>query len=155
VSSPETAAALIGGVAGLGTGVLGTFSAPWVKWRYDDRLKKREDQKERIKEWREGIALLREAEKDRPVEVFDQLEMMSRSLGDVRPPPRKLVPQHPDNAVATTKSWFVTLRPYLQDRKRQQIGTLQAQPLSQRKHAVSDLLAYEVARIEREVWRLV
>ncbi|WP_297848229.1 hypothetical protein, partial [Mycobacterium sp.] len=68
--SPETAAALIGGVAGLGTGVLGTFFAPWAKWRYDNRLKMREDQKTRIEEWREGIATLREAEKDRPVEYY-------------------------------------------------------------------------------------
>ncbi|WP_201408834.1 YtxH domain-containing protein [Mycobacterium paraintracellulare] len=155
--SPETAAALIGGVAGLGTGVLGTFFAPWAKWRYDNRLKMREDQKTRIEEWREGIATLREAEKDRPVEYYDQMERMSRSLGDsvVRPVQPKLVPQNPDNAVATTKSWFITLEPYLRDHKRQQIESLQTQPLKQRKHSVSDLLAKEVARIEREVWRLV
>jgi hypothetical protein len=155
VSSPETAAALIGGFAGLGTGVLGTFFAPWAKWRYDDRLRKREDQKERIKEWRDGIAQLREAEKGRPVEVFDTLEMMSRSLGDVRQPARKFVPQDPDNAIASTKSWYVTLEPHLPDPTRQTVRTLQTQRLDQREHAVSNLLAKEVARIERDKWKLV
>jgi hypothetical protein len=157
VPSPETAAALIGGVAGLGTGVLGTFFAPWVKWRYDNRLNMREDQKERIKEWREGIAVLREAEKDQPVERYDPVEKLSQSLGDrvTRPLQPQLIPQDPDNSVATTKTWYVTLEPHLQDHKRQQVGTLQAQPLSQRKHSVSDLLTKEVARIEREKWKLV
>jgi hypothetical protein len=155
--SPETAAALIGGAAGLGTGVLGTFFAPWVKWRYDNRLSMREDQKARVSEWRDGIAKLREAEKDKPIAWTDPVERMSQSLGDriTRPVQPKLFPQDPDNAIATTKSWYVTLEPYLQDPKRQQIGTLQAQPLSQRKHTVSDLLAREVVRIERDVWSLL
>jgi hypothetical protein len=137
--------------------VLGTFFAPWVKWRYDNRSKMREDRKQRVSEWRDGIAALREAEKDQPVAWTDPVARLSQSLGDriTRPPQPKLIPQNPDNAIATTKSWYVTLEPYLQDRKRQQIGMLQAQPLSQRKHAVSDLLAHEVARIEREVWSLV
>lgn len=142
--SQETATALIGGAAGLVTGVLGTFFAPWVKWRYDNRLSMREDRKVRIEEWRKGIATLREAEKDRPVRLY--------GIPGAAP---KVVPQDPDNAVATTKSWWVTLEPYLQEQKCQQVGTLQAQPLQQRKHAVSNLLEQEVARIEREVWRLV
>ncbi|WP_319453903.1 MULTISPECIES: hypothetical protein [unclassified Mycobacterium] len=137
--------------------MLGTFFAPWVKWRYDNRMQMREDQKQRITEWRDGIAVLREAEKDKPIVWTDPVERMSQSLGDsiTRPPQPKLIPQNPDNAIATTKSWYVTLEPYLQDHKRTQVGSLQAQPLSQRKHSVSDLLAREVARIERDKWQLV
>ena len=152
---PKIVVALIALASALSGSVIGTFFGPMVKWRYDNRLKMREDRKDRIAEWREGIASLREAEKDCPVEVYDQLAMLSRSVQDVTPIPRKFVPQNPDNAVATTKNWYVTLHPYVDSQKAKQIVELEKQPLSQRKHAVSTMLREEVARIERAVWGLV
>jgi hypothetical protein len=48
--------AIIGGISGLVTGVLGALGAPWAKWRVDRAQATREWRRERLEEWRAGLA---------------------------------------------------------------------------------------------------
>ena len=48
--------AIIGGVSGLATGVLGAILAPWAKWRVDREQATRTWRRERLTEWRAGLA---------------------------------------------------------------------------------------------------
>jgi hypothetical protein len=50
-------AAIIGGICGLLTGVLGAILAPWAKWRVDREQATREWRRERLEEWRTGLAV--------------------------------------------------------------------------------------------------
>lgn len=54
--TPEVWAALIGGAAGLATGVVGSLVAPWVNWGVDKRRFQHERRRALIDEWRAGVA---------------------------------------------------------------------------------------------------
>jgi hypothetical protein len=48
--------AIIGGIAGLVSGVLASLVAPWVHWRIEKQRQLVADRKARIEEWRAGLA---------------------------------------------------------------------------------------------------
>jgi hypothetical protein len=49
-------AAIVGAVAGIITGSIGSLFAPWANWGVEKRRKKHEYRKDLIKEWREMLA---------------------------------------------------------------------------------------------------
>ncbi|SRX93244.1 hypothetical protein MSP7336_01480 [Mycobacterium shimoidei] len=51
----EVWAAVIGGVAGLATGALGSVIAPWVNWGIEKRRSDRQHRRDLVKAWREGV----------------------------------------------------------------------------------------------------
>lgn len=54
----EIAVAVIGGAAGLTTGVVGSLFAPWASWGIEKRRLRREGRIKRIEEWRVGASQL-------------------------------------------------------------------------------------------------
>ena len=58
----EIVVALIGGGAGLATGVVGSLFAPWANWGVEKRRQRQANRVERIKEWRNGVTELRKYE---------------------------------------------------------------------------------------------
>ena len=118
----EVVAALIGGGAGLATGVVGSLFAPWANWGIEKRRLRRAGRVERIKEWRAGANQL-----DSDVH-FMELEW---------------------------STWYVTLLPEMSASARQQIEDA-TQGVPNRQHnEVAMLIIGEIARIEREKWKLV
>jgi len=52
----ELAAALVGGAAGLGTGVVGSLVAPWVNWKIEKWRSEIEAKRAAVESWRLGLA---------------------------------------------------------------------------------------------------
>jgi hypothetical protein len=50
---PSIISAIVGGVAGLITGAIGSLVAPWVSWGIEKKRRKQERRIELIKQWRE------------------------------------------------------------------------------------------------------
>ena len=148
----DIAVAFIGGGAGLLTGaVTGTISsliAPWANWGIEKKRLARERRVERIKEWRDGVKDLRNAQHE-----DGKLKQVPKpaSLGDrvtERIQYASVVPD-PDLVNVCTKPWFRTLRRELSKKTVRQIAVLTAQPLQQRLGALPDRLDEEINRIER------
>jgi hypothetical protein len=51
----EIWAAIVGGIAGLATGALGSVIAPWVNWGIEKRRSDRQHRRDLVKSWREGL----------------------------------------------------------------------------------------------------
>jgi hypothetical protein len=50
---PSILSAIIGGAAGLITGIIGSLFAPWINWGIEKKRKKQDRRAELIKQWRE------------------------------------------------------------------------------------------------------
>lgn len=79
---PQVSAALVGGGAGLATGVVGSLLAPWSNWGVEKRRGRLERRRQLIDEWREESAL---AEKHGGLSKDDE---WYRTLVAQRRPPR-------------------------------------------------------------------
>lgn len=132
----EIVVALIGGGAGLATGVVGSLAAPWANWGIEKRRLKRQQRVKRIEEWRDGV------------ENLDSLE-------DMHGLPNDFDGGTPFTADIHAKSWYVTLRPEMRRSARNDIEELAETPINQRYGQMSRLIIREIARIERDDWKLV
>jgi hypothetical protein len=134
----EIVIALIGGGAGLATGVVGSLFAPWASWGVEKRRLQQERRVQRIAEWRVGVRRLREAE--------------GLYLKAVRGEAQAYGPQ-PD---VTNRNWWATLKPELQSHVARRIEELSNNTgVEQRFDDVPNLLRDEIVRIERDKWKLV
>lgn len=134
----EIVVALIGGLAGLTTGVAGSLFAPWANWGAEKRRLQQERRVQRIAEWRLGVRRLREAEGE-----------YLKSVGGHAP---AYGPQ-PD---ATIRNWWATLRVELAADVAQQIEELSKNTgVEERYGEVPNLLRDEIVRLERDKWKLV
>lgn len=144
----EVWAALIGGGAGLCTGVAGSLIAPWVNWRIEQHRLRRETQTELVRTWRAGIARLREIEDEvSPLIPFDggYLEV---AVGSGNTP-------DPVEADVSRMDWFVSIRPHLSAARRSQIQKNCGLRVSDRKRGeLPDLLSSEVDELQRR-WKLI
>jgi len=138
----EVPVALIGGGTGLVTGAIGSLFAPWANWGVEKRRSRQQCRAERIKEWREGIAELRYAEQEStPRRPEGHLAFVTSA--------------EIANPNLTTKSWWTTLKPELSRGAHKKLSSLTSQSLANRQGKVPDLLEREIARIERDKWKLI
>lgn len=134
----EIVVALIGGLAGLTTGVAGSLFAPWASWGVEKRRLQQERRVQRIAEWRLGVRRLREAESD----YLKSVQGRAPAYG-----------AQPD---ATTRNWWATLRPELKDDVARHIEELsKSSGVEERYEEVPNLLRDEIVRLERDKWKLV
>jgi hypothetical protein len=134
----EIVVALIGGVAGLTTGVVGSLFAPWANWGAEKRRRRQDRRVERIAEWPLGVRRLREAESDYLKSVHGH------------------APAYGAQPDATTRNWWATLRPELKDDVARHIEELSKNTgVQERSGQVPNLLRDEIVRLERDKWKLV
>jgi hypothetical protein len=55
---PDVWTAVIGGVSGLGTGIVGSIFAPWANWRAEKQRLERQRKIDLLDSWRAGIAAM-------------------------------------------------------------------------------------------------
>ena len=134
----EILVALIGGGAGLTTGVVGSLFAPWASWGVEKRRLQQERRVQRIAEWRLGVRRLREAE-----------SLYVQSLrGDG--------PAYGPQPDVTTRNWWATLKPELRSDVARKIEDLSNNTgVEERFEGVPNLLRDEIVRLERDKWKLV
>ncbi|MDH6194595.1 hypothetical protein M2272_001224 [Mycobacterium frederiksbergense] len=150
----EIAVALIGGGAGLATGIVGTLFAPWATWRFEERRLARQRRIERIEEWKEGVADLRDDEL-RHGKPFKRMRPLHEQGNIAAPPAFDTYVPSPDLIDLSTKSWWGTLKLELSDQKRRDIQELNRLALDQRMGVLPGRLAEEINLIERNVWKLL
>jgi hypothetical protein len=63
--------------------------------------------------------------------------------------------EDPISADVHTKDWFITLRPEMAKDARRRVEELSNKPTPTRLGQIPNLLKHEVARIERDKWKLV
>jgi hypothetical protein len=143
----EIAVALISGGVGLTTGIVGSLIAPWANWGVEKRRLRQESRVERIGEWRDGVEALRAAENDHVPRIGVPGMQTSLVVDNGAP--------DPDGTRLRSRSWFVTLQPELSKRGREEAVDLQEQRVVKRLGLLPDLLAAEIARIERDKWKLI
>lgn len=154
----EIAVALISGGVGLTTGIVGSLFAPWANWGIEKRRLQRASRVERIKEWREGVTALREAEKkDGKRVLYRQSPLLTESLTG---PPRG--PQYidggvpdPDYVDVYTKPWFRTLKREMDPEELATVDRWSELPVAKRIGELPDVLDEEINRLERDEWKLV
>jgi len=129
----EIWAAVIGGIAGLVTGALGSVIAPWVSWGIEKRREDRKHKRDLIMSWRTGIASIDDEGSD-----VDGL-------------PRGYLMQHTSRYFRTP--WYETLRPYLSEFHRVNFEKNNTSVAGGTPRSLKNLIAGEVDRIERE-WGL-
>lgn len=135
IVASDIVVALIDGGAGLATGAIGSLVAPWANWGIEKRRLNRQGRVERIRDWRDGVDLLDWTEKH-----HGQRSDYDGSIftGDIH-----------------TKTWYVTMRPEMSKAARDEIEQLAEKPINQRFGEMSRLIVREIARIERDDWKLV
>jgi hypothetical protein len=129
----EIWAGVIGGVAGLATGALGSVIAPWVNWGIEKQRGDRKHKRDLIASWRAGIASIDDEGSD--VDGF----------------PSGYLAQHTSRYFRTP--WYETLRPYLPEAFRANTERSNTGPAGGSPRSLKNFLADEVDRIERE-WGL-
>lgn len=149
VGFTEIAAAAL---TGLLSGVAGSVIAPWSQWGVERKRERRVARVNRIAEWREGVANLRQAEEHAaPMIPFNPgpgiaAGFLQVDSGALAPDPHAIGPQ----------GWFITLESELSGNARDRVAQLlRNTQAAERRTQLSALLEREVARIEREAWKLV
>jgi hypothetical protein len=154
----EIAVAFIGGGAGLLTGAItGAISsliAPWANWGIEKRRLNRTSRVGRVKEWRQGVAYLRKAEREhgQPQSV-PKLKSWQDKI-TARPEFITVLPDA-DLINVDNKPWFRTLRREVSKKTLRNVEVLNRQPLQERTKSLPDVLDEEINRIERDKWDLV
>jgi len=120
--SSEIVVALIGGGAGLATGIVGSLFAPWANWGAEKRRRRQDRRVERIGEWRAGAYQLG---------------------GDVHFMELEWSP------------WYTTLYREMSDTAKRQIEDGSQGVPNPNHNEVAMLIIEEIARIERDKWKLV
>lgn len=120
--SSEIVVALIGGGAGLATGIVGSLFAPWANWGAEKRRRRQDRRVERIAEWRAGASQLG---------------------GDVHFMELEWSP------------WYTTLYREMGDHAKRNIADGSQGVPNPNHNEVAMLIIEEIARIERDKWKLV
>ncbi len=150
----EIVVALIGGGAGMATGVVGSLFAPWANWGVEKRRLARQRRIERIEEWRAGVAELLADEHRHGVPVRRLVPLHEQ--GNIAAPPRyEMVVPHHGLINLLSKSWWGTLKLELSDHDRRELEALNSQPIEQRIGVLPQMLTEQINDIERNVWELL
>lgn len=150
----EIAVALIGGVAGLSSGIVGTLFAPWATWRFEERRLARQRRIERIEEWKQGVTELRDDEL-RHGKPFKRMRPLHEQGNIAAPPAFDTYVPSADLIDLSAKPWWGTLKLELSDHKRRSIEELNRLSLDQRIGVLPARLTEEINLIERNVWKLL
>ncbi|MDG4667003.1 hypothetical protein [Mycobacterium sp. 236(2023)] len=136
----EIVAALIGGGAGLATGIVGTIFAPWVNWGIEKRRLRRQRRTEQVKEWRDRIQQVRWIEKD-----LLKPDTGVLSVAGI---------YSPDDADVRQQTWFATFKTHLTRDQLQELDRMYENPLESRRGDVARFIEDRIGHVERDVWGL-
>ena len=148
---PLIVTALVGGAAGLVTGLASALGTPWAQWGVEKRRKKLEHRTAKLKQWKSGLndidsALIKYRTWSEGNVLYDPSDPFETAEEDFR---RALD--------IDARPWFLSLRHYLSDRKSTDLSELvtrtQSTPTVENANELIRKIASEILTVEKQ-WEI-